>query len=435
VGKRELSEFAWCALCAFAASACGAKSGLLVETAENDAEPPRESGARAPIPDAGNPGRRDAGPRAGDAWRMLGANDRHSGRSTAAPGERPEVQWRTQLAHHSMTVPVTGPSGNIYVATDEAVWALSATGEPLWSVTAETETGWRIGGAAVSTDERVAVSDGSILKILTSDGALVARVPLVSTGNVRSSAPTIGRDDTIYVATGFPEPPALHAVDRGGVIHWSTTLGDDEMASPPAQTSDGSIYAALWTYGLDRRSHFVKLSSAGQLEWRIELPELARTPSVSDDDRVFVPAANPPSTDRAPTTVYEITPDGEVRLAVPPSLVISEPIALDREGHLYLALAGGVRVVTASGQTLWSVDGAPPGETRLHVWAPLAIAGDGTVIASDLDSTVFGLRDGNIAWEVPLGGDPLATRAPNIAIARDGSVVVGRWDGVIYSLR
>ncbi len=187
--------------------------------------------------------------------------------------------------------------------------------------------------------------------------------------------PAIAKDGTIYIASNAG---TLHALDPAtGKDRWTYAGGGpygSDLSTVPLVLVDGTI---LWP---GPSNTLIALTPAGELRWKLELDSAPLSPALGDDGTVYVND-----------------------------------------------MGGGVRALDLSGaqpRTLWSLSlgsGSSYGQTTLTP--------EGLVLGV-LDNTLFGVRDGKVAWRFKIRSMLEVTPA----VAPDGTVVVGTNDGNEYGV-
>jgi outer membrane protein assembly factor BamB len=185
------------------------------------------------------------------------------------------MKWRFGTGRYYTDMPaVIGPEGTILVSGGGTIYALKRDGEERW----RKSLGPSMLGVAMAIGRggriyATVAEDGpgrTLLFALTQHGEIIWRF---SFGQITAVAnpcfPTIGRDETIYLAT----PDAMfYAIHQDGTLKWSVPATRSQ--SSPALGSDGKIYLnSSWDFRL------LCYDLDGRLEWEQALGVTANSAS------------------------------------------------------------------------------------------------------------------------------------------------------------
>jgi outer membrane protein assembly factor BamB len=224
-------------------------------------------------------------------------------------------------------------------------------------------------------------------------GALVWRRELgigASAVDIGFSAPAIGTDGSVYIATD-----SLYALNPNGTVRWTRFFTGEEIRSSAAIGSDGTIYFASRNIPLTAMH-----PDSGRVLW--ELP-------LGAQGHVFAAPA--------------IGTDGAIYVATD-------------ECVLY--------AVSAAGTSLWSYNAGTSGSSCTMRSSP-AVGADGTIYLGTSDRNprpvLFAIRpNGQLRWTYTPSGMPIDVAATSFdiysspVIGSDGAVYFGQEFGRVYAV-
>ena len=240
------------------------------------------------------------------------------------------------------------------------------------------------GSVTVLVEERNATGGFVATEVVrvSSTGAQLWRRALGIAGSavdIGFSAPAIGADGSVYVATD-----SLYALNANGTVRWTRFFTGEELRASPVIGGDGTIYFA---------AHDIPLTAmhpdSGRVLW---------TRALGAQDHVF---ASP---------------------------------AIGSDGTLYVATDACVLyAVSSSGDDLWNFDAGTSGSTCAMRSSP-AIGADGTIYLGTVDRNprpvLFAIRPtGVLRWTYNPSGLPVDVAPTSFDIY--SSPVIGS-DGVVY---
>lgn len=339
------------------------------------------------------------------------------------------VRWRYALGSSEVrSTPAVAPDGSITLLAEErsptggflsaAAVRVSATGALVW----RRELGIGASPVNIGFSAPAIGADGSVyvatdsLYALNPDGTV--RWTRFSTGEELRSSPSIGADGTIYFVSRNIPLTAMHP-DSGRVL-WELPLGaQGHVFAAPAIGTDGTIYVATDACVL------YAVSSAGSSLWNYDAGSagsgctMRSSPAVGSDGTIYLGTSN-----RTPRPVlFAIRPTGVLRWTYTPSgmpidvgpeffEIYSSPV-IGSDGAVYFgqefsrvyavdSQAGAERwVVRALGSILWS--------------SPTLTLG-GILIISDVEGRVYAINtesaglQGTAPWPRYRGGNRSAGR-------------------------
>jgi len=358
-------------------------------------------------------------------WPMFGHDPQHTGRSPYVGPQSPTLKWRFLAPNHGaaalMYAPVVGPSGTIYVGTNDGyLYALNSTdGTSVWSYNKG-----NVAAPAIGPREEVFKTIGG------GQYETAAVVRLDSSGNQQwqFSLPGYGnfssltyKDDTLYL--GWPYDRSVYAIDAAsGVARWSYRVGDaSRQFSAPAVAPDGTVYIGatdsyLYAFNGTNGSLLWSYQTGGQI-W------IWASPVVGPDNTVYVG-----STDGY---LYAINgTDGTLRWRYATGGRIMASAALGQDGTLYVGSEDGYvyAINTSNGTLRWRF------QTGDMVSSTPAVDALGNIYIGSHDGYIYALSgaDGTLRWRY-LVGFYGGNTAP--AIGSDGVLyVTGSSDSGEYFL-
>ena len=330
-----------------------------------------------------------------------------------------EVEERARIAW-SLTLPgsfrgaAVGVDGTIYVASSEALQALSPEGGEHWRVPMSAQ-----GIPAISEDGTLYATGSNELYHVDTGGTVLWNTPI----DGANSAPALAPDGTIYLVNG---DGTLHAVDPDGRVRWTFEApgGLGVNRSPPAIAEDGTVY-----FGSEDH-HLYAVGPDGAELWRFETEGAVRSPSIDRDGTVYF--ANDRITEWSDSQGRIILADARMfALNAVGTETWSAPIAGDGwagpaigfDGTVYIGSMndGDLYVFSPTG-TLEGKLGAQAGHTPI-------VGGDGSVYRS-LSAVTAIDGDGTPRWTFQPGN----SASPVPAIGLDGRIYAGTHDGSINEL-
>ena len=233
-----------------------------------------------------------------------------------------------------------------------------------------------------------------------------------ATGAEVESAPALGADGTIYVAS---QDDNLYAVNPDGTQKWAFTTGGVIHDSSPAVATDGTVYIGSGDDNL------YAVNADGTLKWTFATGGAVDCPpTIGADGTVYFGSTDGKlyalNADGTPKWIYDTGGD---------QLAYSSP-ALAADGSVYIgSLNGKVYAVDATGAFKWSVT------TGGSIFSTPAVAADGTIYVGSQDTFLYALNpDGTQQWTFGTNGGVRSSPA----IGADGTIYVGSEDGNLYAL-
>ena len=214
------------------------------------------------------------------------------------------------------------------------------------------------------------------------------------------TAPAVGDDGTVYVASGG----ALLALSPAGLELWDVPLSSSYGVTSPVVGDDGTVYVAAETV-------LYAFRDSGRLAWRQSLDYgYPSGIALGPDGAVYVTASNALFSFAAGARNWKKTVDTEG------GSVNSAP-AVGPSGAIYVVTYSGIHAVSASGQDLWRYSD----EDNSYYGDDMAIDRDGTIYLRGGSGLTALNPDGTRKWRMALadygwGGSP--------AISGDGTICI-----------
>jgi outer membrane protein assembly factor BamB len=378
-----------------------------------------------------------ATPVAGESWRQYGHDATHCAGTPVVVASSPQVVW-TRPVSGTTVGPVVDGAGRVLVGGASGIVALDASGQEVASLPAASFT-TMTDIAVLSDDTVVAASHDGKLYRFAHDLTPMWTLPLEPTIEDSLDRLTVGAGDVVYVPVVTSTTTSLAAVSPGGQLLWRVKLADGGRNAAAAQAADGYVYveAEAWNiYGQAARPSWItKLGTDGTVVWQTSI---AGGTSYAG----YVPCAAPDGVRIEVTTLIELPPpnvmlvgtDGKVAWgATNPGGVPAPPIP-GPGGSTFVGTPSGIFAFDHAGAPGWTVPAAAPPLNDRQFFGELVRSGDGTLLAADASSALYGVCDGAIAWSTPVGPSPGAANTTPVAIASDGTVYL-LYDWTVYALR
>lgn len=197
-------------------------------------------------------------------------------------------KWRLSLGGDALKV---GPSGAVYLASDQNLYAISPQGAREWRFPFTGRFAWIDFGR----DGSVYLAADGALYALKSDGTLKWKV------NVQCP-PMLGPDGTLYLAAGN----VLSAVSPGGKRKWSLSLGKGPIR---AIRSPQPKSANAWTIYAVGNDALHAVAPDGTEKWSFPFTGSPDSVAFGPDGMVYLVA----NTAKADGLVYALNSDGSLK--------------------------------------------------------------------------------------------------------------------------
>ena len=374
----------------------------------------------------------------GAPWPMLGRCPDYNGRSPVIGPQTPELAWSKLVTTgpypFSLNSPVIAADGTIYVGSgDFHLYALTPDGQVRWSFLSNFHV---YVPPALGADGTIYFCGSDVLYAVNPDGTQKWSVDLpglLGSGGSRC-VPVIAADGTIHVVgvgelhEGRYEDWWLYAVNPDGSSRW--TMHTDTLTSAPSIGRDGTLYVALLGFltALDPDGHVLWVSE--ECGDPLEAWGTPSSPVIAPDGTLLVARGH---IGRGSLCAYG--PDGTVRwvLTFPGKGLVSFP-ALAPDGTIYQLVNdrsehyGHLYAIGLDGTVRWTL------EIPVESHSSPAVAEDGTVyVGEHWGHNLYAVApDGTLRWTYALESSPEYSYP---ALAADGTLVVGDFNGKLYAFR
>jgi outer membrane protein assembly factor BamB len=242
---------------------------------------------------------------------------------------------------------------------------------------------------AILLDGRIAfVAANGTLFVLNPDGSPSWSFETGVTCTCTETSPAIGRDGTIYFASG----EILYALYADGSVRWTYESVYD-IVGPPAVSPDGVVYFPSGA--------LIAVDANGSLLWQSPLFAPQGTPAIGVDGTIYVNSASP-------IHLYAFTPNGALKWRYrvvggsDPGLASSP--AIDVDGTIYVGETVDVGGEADGLVLALNPDGTLKWEAHHGRWpTAISIGGDGTIYfgsGSQNPPTFYALNpDGTLKWQ------------------------------------
>jgi hypothetical protein len=349
----------------------------------------------------------------------------------------PAQKWIFTVGVRNPTGAAVGSDGNIYVGSNEGLFAVSPEGKLAWqslvlsgmhappavapdgiiyvttswggfeSVNPDGTKRWDSRYGMIGFDSSPTVGKGVFYLANTVSDVWAfdpsAATPLVwslstarngmvnnartlpgsaSVNQTRSAAsPVLGPDGNLYV----PRQQWLHSFGADGTERWRICPTSGSLGQAAAG-EDGTIY--IGAFDSNYASKLLAVDTDGAIRWKIDVEERVVGSAVVDKlGGVYFCSVD---------KLTALTPDGQVKWQFSGAGQCSSSPTLTEDGTLYLGAANHLIAVKSDGNLKWSLP------TRGSVSWPPVIAADGTIYATTDSGDVIALQD---------SGSPLMSNA------------------------
>jgi len=310
---------------------------------------------------------------------------------------------------------VTDTGDAVYVAELDAVRSFTAAGEARWrtAIPPIDDLPGRVAGLAIDSRGRLVVS-GPRSRLTWLDSATGAVVKAIDhAGDYFVTAPTLGKDDTVYVG-GLS---GMRAYSKDGDLLWTAFPSVEAFGvSPVAIAPDGDLVASAFSIDTpnpnsDHPSLF-RVGADGSARWTQAFPQVnvgnsARTPVVGSDGTIWLARFVPhPLVD---FKLFAYDANGAEAATKDFQKIIDAEVATTSDGDVVVSHLDGTTRLRRDATEVW--------RSGHGGWIAAALDGAGTTIVSD--GGVRGLSNGEERWFVPL-----KSSIEHVSIAADGSLIL-----------
>jgi len=349
-------------------------------------------------------------------WPKFRHDLRNTGRSPYSGAQDNVLRWSFQT-NGSLTSPVIGLDGTVYVGNPENFYALNPDGTKKWSV----DVGGVTSSPAIAADGTIYLgSYDNRFYALNPDGT---KKWSVDVGGVTSS-PAIAADGTIYLGS---YDNRFYALNPDGTKKWSVDVGGASTPSP-AIGADGTIYfATIWIrrwnggfqFGSDNRLR--ALNPNGEEMWSFQVDSwIFHSPTIVGDTIYF---------GSSDYKLYALHENGSLKWSSDLGGDVDAPLAISQDGVVYVGaydngLNGWLHAVTPYGTTKWSFSVG---------WASLpspTVDADGTIYFGSRQ-TLYALGpDRGVKWTFTI--DKYSIYMPP-SVGSDGTIYVVAYN-TLYAI-
>lgn len=346
-------------------------------------------------------------------WSAYHGDPQHTGRTDLAVGDSLGQAWSYLAGGDISGSPVVNDQGQvIFGARNVHLYCINANGTPAWEANLESlGTSIYFSSPALDDSGNVYITTNRKLVKVNPAGTVAWRYPEHNSWSI-SHSPVIGTDGKVYFAC---YNDSLVAMTPAGTVAWARYLGND-VNSAPAVGLDGNIYVATTRGTSDWRLWAFKPN--GDTAWTFPLAAGAdfASPAVGPDSTVYVGAGR---------YVYAVSAAGTLRWRDSLTAVVSSCPAVADDSTLYLTAGSFLYCLSADSGWRWrkSLGGS-------NYSAP-AVDGLGRIYVGSAAGTfnVFA-PDSTVLWSSAYADDIWSSPA----IGPEGRVYFGCMDGNFYAL-
>lgn len=370
---------------------------------------------------------------ADSAWPTFHGNLQRTGQSSVDTSHVDgTLKWAFQTEDGIESSPSIASDGTIYIADHAGyLYAVNPDGTEKWRLQLDEPEFNETYSVNLSTRSSPAIaSDGTIyltfldqhLHAINPDGTEKWKFPLNLTFDNWMS-PAIGSDGTIYINSSNPNA-GVRAINPNGTEKWHYPAPAN-MFNSPAVGKDGTIYAGIPSSYSD--NHLVALNPNGSVKWTAPTHQfLESSPAIASDGTIYIGSF---LQDIPGAGLYAFSPDGTQKwfFETTSHEICSTP-SIASDGTIYFGdLEGFFYALNPAGEELWHFEVDGTAETSA------AIGAEGTIYfgssLGDDEPSFFALNpDGSVNWSYPAG-----SVASSPAIAEDGTIYIGSWNGYLYA--
>lgn len=301
--------------------------------------------------------------------------------------------------------------GSLTLTITDSLWQLSTGGGSITSAPSVGADGTVYVASELPDDELYAVAP---------DGTLKWAYPLAGSASVASCA--IGSDGTIYQGC---DAGTIYALTPSGALKWKKDLGTgNDVSVSITLAADGTLY----THGDD--GYFYALDPAdGSIKWQYKVDATTYASAAVAPDGTIYQGSD------IDQCLYALNPDGTLKWKYPTGGTTYAAPAIDAAGNIYFGIYSNSNVIslTPSGTLRWTYTGVAQSYTNAVSSSP-ALSADGKTVyigAGDNGLHAIDATTGLGKWIHPCG-DWILASSP--AVDRNGVIYVGDYDGKLYAI-
>lgn len=373
-------------------------------------------------------------------WNTFHGDNKRSGATNVIGPVTPQLRWSVELGGPIISSPVVGPDGTIVLGSvlkDQLhpryfITAVRPDGSIRWQV----ETGFRF----TQVQSTPAFGPDGTVYVGAQDGAFYAIDPngavrwKIETNRPIRQHPVVAPSGTIYIGA----QGTLYALSQNGSILWQYEVGTLDLPGGPSLGDDGAIYAAGGTQSVESKVY--AFNPDGTIRWTYAMwnPDwmTLSPPTIGPDGSVIV------LSDR----MYVFTAAGTLKWTAWPHFIGVSTYAsatVDPTGNVYFAESYNLYKYSPTGTLLWEQRLDDPGSSFLgHSFSSILIDGAGNLYmglghgrrsAIDYEKRLEIRRSttGTVRGSFVL---PEAVGTSSPALAADGTMYIGCFDGKLYAL-
>ncbi len=348
--------------------------------------------------------------------------------SSESTQKGPSLKWDFALGVRYVTGAALGSDGNIYIGSNEGLYAVSPDGKLAWQ-----------SPVLMGTHAPAVVAPDGIIYVTTSWGGFESLNP---DGTKRwdsgygmigfESSPTLG-NGVLYLANTvsdvwafdpFAAKPLLWelATSRAGMVNsasalpGSASVNQARSAASPILGPDGNLY-------VPRQQWLHSFGTDGSERWRIcpTTGSLGQA-AAGEDGTIYVGASDSSYIPK----LLAVNTDGAIRWQMDVEHGVLGSAVVDKLGGVYFCSIDKLTALTADGQVKWQFSGS--GQCS----SSPTLTEDGTLYLGVVPNHLIAVKsDGSLKWSLPTRG---TVRWPPV-IAPDGTIYATTDSGDVISLQ
>lgn len=395
--------------------------------------------------------------RADSPWPMLQHDLRHTGLSPyTTKGVDGTVKWTFETGAGIESSPTIAQDGTIYIGShDNKLYALKPDGSLKWKFNAGDPVyvqGWDVfkgipSAPTIGKDGTIYfISPPIYLFALNPDGTEKWRHPIYTAAHMAAS-PVIAPDGTIYVGSeSYPHNQKqkekqeigarVYALNPDGTERWRYDTEGSCLANPIAVAPDGTLYATGSYYEPGQPTTgnaLLAFNPDGSIKWKFITDRIEGPPSIASDGTIYIGTKE--------GKLIALNPDGSQKWFFQAGSGIAVMAAQDKNGNLYFgSWDGNFYALNKDGKELWRFDVKKGRDPQMFgdypyketITGSATISADGTIYFGDVVDTFYALDlKGKEKWRHK--NEQGSGFGASAAIGSDGTVYVGSLDKKVYA--